>query len=397
MNAFLFGFGASLVSLALRTVLLAGLLISSNSGCLFGSEPGSSPRHFIAHRGVNLRSTIAGENSLESIGYTKRAGFTAIETDVRLTKDGQLVIMHDATLNRTCLNADGSEIPQPTPVADRTLEELTANYVLKATEAVNRTKIPTLREFLTECRREGLQIFIHPKLEDETGQYYRDIIAMADEVLGKNNYVFTSNNKANRYLREHGIKDVPLMGILHEASFEEIERLGNAIMAISVNRFSPEDYRANVARAAAAQITVESTADKFVQLAAVKAGPVEYISTDYIAPDPDAAVPPLVQHTRWDEFNPTGSREGDALRLSPAQTLTLKTLFPKIHFGGLYLEMEVRGSYTVRLAEQEFSIEGSETTLVRHQLMVHDAAPDFRITARGDCEIKRISLKLVSF
>src|SRR5687768_4743480 len=62
------------------------------------SVPG---RFFIAHRGVHLKKTIAGENSLESIRLAKRAGFECIEMDVRLSSDGQAVVMHDETLNRT--------------------------------------------------------------------------------------------------------------------------------------------------------------------------------------------------------------------------------------------------------------------------------------------------------
>ncbi|GMA89878.1 glycerophosphodiester phosphodiesterase [Homoserinibacter gongjuensis] len=65
-------------------------------------------RRFIAHRGVHLGFTIAGENSLEAVALARRAGFACIETDVRLSSDGELVVMHDETLNRTAALADGT-------------------------------------------------------------------------------------------------------------------------------------------------------------------------------------------------------------------------------------------------------------------------------------------------
>ena len=102
----------------------ACLLTAPGWGRASGPEPSGVPRRFIAHRGVNLHSTITGENSLEAIRYARRAGFASVETDVRLTADGQLVIMHDETLNRTCLKADGSALKADVAVAAVTLAEL---------------------------------------------------------------------------------------------------------------------------------------------------------------------------------------------------------------------------------------------------------------------------------
>lgn len=52
----------------------------------------------IAHRGA---SAHAPENTLTAVRKARQMGATWIETDVRLTADGQLVMIHDDTLNRT--------------------------------------------------------------------------------------------------------------------------------------------------------------------------------------------------------------------------------------------------------------------------------------------------------
>lgn len=59
----------------------------------------SSPKVLIAaHRGAHLD---APENSLKGFQQTIDMGIDIIELDVRCTKDGQLVVIHDKTVNRT--------------------------------------------------------------------------------------------------------------------------------------------------------------------------------------------------------------------------------------------------------------------------------------------------------
>ncbi len=69
----------------------------------------------IAHRGA---SGYVPENTRAAFERAIEMGADAIETDVRLSADGELVLMHDATVTRT---TDGRG-----PVADHTLAELRA-------------------------------------------------------------------------------------------------------------------------------------------------------------------------------------------------------------------------------------------------------------------------------
>jgi glycerophosphoryl diester phosphodiesterase len=52
----------------------------------------------IAHRGANQ---LAPENTLEAFRKAHEGGAQAIELDVQRTRDGQLVVLHDDTLDRT--------------------------------------------------------------------------------------------------------------------------------------------------------------------------------------------------------------------------------------------------------------------------------------------------------
>ena len=375
----------------------ACLLVFPGPAQVPDTGPAQHPRQFIAHRGVHLRSTIAGENSLEAIRYARRAGFTTIETDVRLTADGHLVVMHDETLNRTCLAADGTNLKEAVPVAGVTLSELQKNYVLKARELDARTRVPTLREYLAECRRQKLLPFIEPKLYDASGAHYRDIIRLAEEILGRGNYIITSNNRANQVIRGLGLKEVRLMGILYQTTFEEMEGLGNTIMAISTARFTEAEFSAHAARAIAAGIPIESHADDYPRYAIIDAHAVDYVSTDLLAPDLAENATVLVQHRRFEDFSTDGRVRGGVLQLSAQGALGLNAPLPEVHFGGVFLELEMQGECKIRLGDQQFSIRNPEMQRRRYQLMVHKASPSFAILASGPCEIKNLNLTLAYF
>src|SRR3972149_9393656 len=74
---------------------------------------GRFPVMVIAHRGF---SGQAPENTLASFKKARELGSDMIELDVRFSKDGHMVVMHDDTLDRTT-NGRGK-------VADYTLKEL---------------------------------------------------------------------------------------------------------------------------------------------------------------------------------------------------------------------------------------------------------------------------------
>jgi glycerophosphoryl diester phosphodiesterase len=85
----------------------------------------------IGHRGV---MGVEPENTLRSFVAAERAGLDAVELDLHLSKDGALVVMHDAEVDRT---TDGSG-----PVADHTLAEL------RALDAGLGERVPVFEEVL---------------------------------------------------------------------------------------------------------------------------------------------------------------------------------------------------------------------------------------------------------
>lgn len=86
-----------IISLVLLTI--AALLVVPMTGC---NEEGKGaferPSMIIAHRGVNK---FAPENTLPAIEMAIEMNLDYVEIDVRTTKDGRMVLMHDDTVDGT--------------------------------------------------------------------------------------------------------------------------------------------------------------------------------------------------------------------------------------------------------------------------------------------------------
>ena len=296
------------------------------------------------------------------------------------------------------LHADGTPLSEPVAVAGKTLRELRSDYILKAADPARRTRIPTLEEYLAECARNGLYTFIEPKLYDPTGRHYRDIVAAADAALGRDRYVVTSNNRANDVIRRTGIDDVRLMGILYQTTFERIEALGDVIVAVSATRFDEADYSRQVARVKAAGLMCESHADKFVHFDRINRHDIDFVSTDFLAPDYRGQGRLLAEYARADGFVLPASADEGAIRLGEGQSIVPKRQLPAVPFGALYLELEAEGSARIELGGQTFTLDVPDKRTVTHQVLLHDAAPALRITAlAGGITLTAIRAKVVAF
>ncbi len=121
----------------------------------------------IAHRGA---SAYEPENTLRAFEEAIRLGADMIELDVRLSKDRELVVIHDNRLERTT-NGFGF-------VGDKTLAEL------KTLDAGRGEKIPTLREVLNTTK--GRTRLVIELKEEGTEEPALDLIresGSADEVI----------------------------------------------------------------------------------------------------------------------------------------------------------------------------------------------------------------------
>ncbi|MGW2646025.1 glycerophosphodiester phosphodiesterase [Streptomyces sp. NPDC001393] len=127
----------------------------------------------IAHRGA---SAYAPENTLASIDKAAQLGFCWVENDVQRTKDGELVVIHDDSLQRTTNVEQVFPGRAPWKVKDFTAAEIAR---LDAgswySPAYAGTRVPTLKQYMRriEHNHEKLLLEIknpelYPGIEQQT-------------------------------------------------------------------------------------------------------------------------------------------------------------------------------------------------------------------------------------
>jgi glycerophosphoryl diester phosphodiesterase len=116
-----------------------------------------------AHRGFQPEGP---ENTVLSFEAAGLHGFDYIETDVLMTADGELVCIHDSTLDRT---TNGSGKVQEMTYAEILKYQVdTAAYGFNISSAdPNKLYIPTFREYLEICQKYGSKPFIELKSADK--------------------------------------------------------------------------------------------------------------------------------------------------------------------------------------------------------------------------------------
>ena len=109
-------------------------------------SPAQTPAQVIAHRGG---SAYAPENTLAAFKTAIDQGVNWLELDVQMTQDGELVVIHDETVDRTT-NGTGA-------VANLTLEQI------RQLDAGQSQKVPTFQEVVELAKANGVKILPETK------------------------------------------------------------------------------------------------------------------------------------------------------------------------------------------------------------------------------------------
>ena len=183
------------------------------SGCV-----SDGPR-ILGHRGTRGEYQ---ENCAEAMSLALGRGITGFETDIRMTRDGHLVIMHDADVARV---SDGKGI----------VEELTLAELRKFRLNNSSDSIPTLEEMLAPLKgREDVFIELEMKSSDLTkparlDDYLEKTYATAARMLEPGTYAFTSFD-ADYLKRMHELHPDARTGLINGTLSEEMiakaKRLG---------------------------------------------------------------------------------------------------------------------------------------------------------------------------
>ncbi len=144
----------------MKELLIMALGLTLITPQIEGWKPAPYPkkRHkfvVIAHRGDH---TQAPENTLEALHNTIADGADYMEVDLRTTKDGHIVIMHDSTVDRM---TDGKG-----KIAEMTLEEFRALHIVDSRFPNRPPEPPPTFEEILQAARGKLYFYLDCKEVD---------------------------------------------------------------------------------------------------------------------------------------------------------------------------------------------------------------------------------------
>lgn len=165
------------------------------------------------------------ENTLEGFARAIEVGADAIETDVHLTRDGEIVVFHDATATRTA--------GDPSLVAESTLDQVRAWNVGKYhAKATGRFVAPTFREALEAFPEAFFNVDLKPRSDALAERAVELVRALGAEQRVRLTSFHAANVRAARRLGYActglGLSEVLSLLALPRAVLERLAPRGNA-------------------------------------------------------------------------------------------------------------------------------------------------------------------------
>ena len=155
----------------LRQIVDMGIASADEAEPAENAEVSANIPFIVAHRGY---SSVFPENTLASFAGALDIGVDYIELDVQLSRDGQVIVMHDDSLKRTT-GVDGS----PTEFTVEELAGLDAGSWFDASFAGE--KIPTLEEALNLIRDTECGVYLELKDIGETEGFVESVLEVAEK------------------------------------------------------------------------------------------------------------------------------------------------------------------------------------------------------------------------
>lgn len=150
-------------------------------------KPASESVLLVSHR-ADWRN--APENSLQAIHNCIEMGVDMVEIDLKKTKDGHLILMHDKTIDRT---TTGKGKPE-----DYTLQEIKRLSLKNGAGHKTRHKVPTFEEVMLLCKG---KVMVNV---DKGYDYFKEAYAILEKTGTVNQCVMKSDHPYEKVVKENG-------------------------------------------------------------------------------------------------------------------------------------------------------------------------------------------------
>jgi glycerophosphoryl diester phosphodiesterase len=193
--------------------------------------------HVCAHRGYSLSFP---ENTLLAFERARLAGATTCEIDIVLTRDGEAVVLHDATLDRTTSGRGFA--------ADHDLDHIRG---LDAAHSFDGrypgTGVPTFAEVVLWAKGAGVGLVVEMKERERPDVLSTRLLAVLEETDGFGEVMALSFNHvdlAQLKQREPRVRTEAIVHARHADIVAVLKSCGADSASIELDMFAPDDARA---------------------------------------------------------------------------------------------------------------------------------------------------------
>lgn len=183
------------------------------------------------HRGA---SAYAPENTLEAFRLAMEMGADGVELDVHLSKDGELMVIHDGTLSRTT-NGSGA-------VKDFTRRELQLLDACNGMEKYRGVTIPTLGEVYALLRDSNMLINVEIKTDDAPYEGIEEKCLALEKEMGMESRIIYSSFNHYTIAKLHSLAPDAKLGILYGCALYEPWNYAKQLGAAYIHPFYPSLY-----------------------------------------------------------------------------------------------------------------------------------------------------------
>lgn len=176
-----------------------------------------------AHRGV---SSDYPENTMSAFRAAVEQGYDIIELDPGVTADGQIVIMHDSTLNRTGRTLDGEELPPYKKVSETSYKEI-QQYEFGSWfhKKFAGEKAPLFEDVLRFAEKEDIVIKIDNKFEAFSPTIMGKFVNMLKSSTAKIAFTCTNLDTIKRLKRLFRTAEFHYDGVITEEILKELNTI----------------------------------------------------------------------------------------------------------------------------------------------------------------------------
>lgn len=219
-----------------------GIVLLILSGCAPSNENSIKENEWIhngkteytAHRGAH---TIAPENTVLATEEAAKHGYTAVEMDVRETKDKHFVLMHDDNINVTTTGSGNVEEMTLAQVEKVNLK--TENYPKLSNKTI---KIPTFEQEIKAIAKTDMGVNMDGSKGNWNEDYYVDSVVNTlkkYDVYDRTFFVLSDKPTRDKFMKKH---PEAIVTWLHSPAtkvsdeIEELQKYPNAIFSVRADQ-----------------------------------------------------------------------------------------------------------------------------------------------------------------